>query len=139
MPQIIQPPDLAKARGYSNGLAYPAGQILFVAGQIGWDAECKLVSAAFAAQYDQALANVMSVVREAGAEATAVGRMTVYVTDKQAYLAVLKELGAIHKRHMGKHYPAMSLVEVKDLLEEGALVEIEATAVIPALVDAVAR
>lgn len=139
MPQIIQPPDLAKARGYSNGLAYPAGRILFVAGQIGWDVDCKLVSAGFSAQYDQALANVMSVVREAGADATSVGRMTVYVTDKKAYLAVLKELGAIHKRHMGKHYPAMSLVEVKDLLEEGALVEIEATAVIPALADAIAR
>lgn len=139
MPQIIQPPDLAKARGYSNGLVYPAGHILFVSGQIGWDAECRLVAATFAAQYDQALANVMSVVREAGADATSVGRMTVYVTDKKAYLAVLKELGASHKRHMGKHYPAMSLVEVKDLLEEGALVEIEATAVIPALVDAVAR
>ena len=127
----MNPDSLAPPRGYSNGMILTGGRVLFVAGQIGWTREAKLVASDLPAQFDQALANVMDVVREAGGAAEHVGRLTIYVTDKRAYLADTKAIGAAYRRHMGKHYPAMALVEVADLLEEGARVEIEATAVLP--------
>lgn len=130
MPKIVNPPSLAPPRGYSNGLVYPPGSLLFVAGQIGWDAEAKLVSPEFAAQFRQALRNVAAVIEEAGVDPEAVGRLTIYVTNKQQYLDDLPQIGAAYREIFGRHYPAMSLVQVADLLEEGALVEIEATAVI---------
>ncbi len=136
MAQVLSPESLAPGRGYSNGILYPPGQTLFIAGQIGWDRDCKLVSDSFADQFEQALANVMAVVAEAGGDATHIGRMTFYVTDKQAYLAALKAIGGSFRKHMGRHYPAMTLVEVQDLLEEGAQVEIEATAILPFRDDA---
>jgi enamine deaminase RidA (YjgF/YER057c/UK114 family) len=126
---IVNPPSLAAPRGYSNGLAYPAGRILFVAGQIGWRADGTF-EVGMAAQFGRALANVVEVVRAAGGEADAIGRLTIYVTDKRAYLEVTKEIGAAYRAHMGRHYPAMSLVQVAALLEDAALVEIEATAVL---------
>ena len=130
MPKIVTSPALAPPRGYSNGLLYPAGQLLFVAGQIGWNRESQLVSQEFAPQFRQALENVASVVESAGGTPESIGRLTIYVTDKQRYLGELKDIGVAYRAVFGRHYPAMSLVEVADLLEDGALVEIEATAVI---------
>ncbi len=126
----IQPEGWASPRGYSNG--YVVGGVLFVAGQIAWDPAQRLVGRGdFAAQFEQALANVRAVLDAAGCPPERVGRVTVYVTDKQAYLASLKAVGASWKAHLGRHWPAMALVQVADLLEEGAMVEIEATAVLP--------
>lgn len=104
---------------------------LFVAGQVGWDREMRFVSDDFAEQFVQALDNVLAVVREAGGTPEHIGRMTIYVTDKARYLAAAKAIGVAWRERMGKHYPAMALVEVKALLEDRALVEIEATAVLP--------
>lgn len=131
MPRVIQPESLASPRGYSNGLAYPTGETLFIAGQIGWDRDCKLISDRLSDQFDQALGNALDVVLEAGGKPEHVGRMTVYVTDKHEYLAATKAIGAAYRARMGKHYPAMSLVQVADLLEDGAKVEIELTAMLP--------
>lgn len=131
MTTVVNPSTLAPPRGYSNGLVLPPGRTLFVAGQIGWDAASKLVGPTMAAQFAQALRNVLDVVREAGGTPEHIGRFTIYVTDKRAYLSAAKEIGATYRELMGRHYPAMALVQVADLLEEGALVEIEATAVLP--------
>lgn len=133
MATVVDPDSLAPARGYSNGMILEGGRILFVAGQVGWDRDAKIVSSDFAAQFAQALRNVVDVVHEAGGAPEHVGRLTIYVTDKKAYIAAAKEIGRTYRELMGKHYPAMALVEVQDLLEEGALVEIEATAVLPTL------
>ena len=120
-------PGWVKPRGYSNG--YRAGNTVFVAGQIAWDAECRLVGAGdFAVQFRQAILNVRAVLDAEKVPVERVGRVTVYVTDKQAYLKNLPAVGAAWREALGKHYPAMSLVQVADLLEEGAMVEIEATA-----------
>jgi enamine deaminase RidA (YjgF/YER057c/UK114 family) len=106
--------------------------VLFVAGQVAWDAQGGLVGPGdFVAQFDRALANVRAVLDAAAVPPERVGRVTVYVTDKQAYLGATREVGAAWRRHLGRHYPAMSLVQVAALLEEGAMVEIEATAVLP--------
>ena len=129
-PIVVNPDTLAAPRGYSNGIAYPAGRILFVAGQIGWREDGSFAEG-MAAQFALALANVLDVVRAAGGEAQHVGRLTIYVTDKRAYLDATKAIGAAYREHMGRHYPAMSLVQVAALLEDRALVEIEATAVLP--------
>ena len=126
----IHPDGWKKASGYSNGIAVQgARELVFVAGQIAWDADQKLVGRGdFLAQFEQALANVVAVVREAGGEPAGLAQMTVYVTDKRAYLAGLKELGRIWREQVGPHYPSMALVQVADLLEEGAMVEIQAVA-----------
>lgn len=130
--QAINPESLGAPKGYSNGMLAPAGgRVLFVAGQIGWNAEQKLVSDRFADQFGQALRNVLTVVEHAGGRAEHIGRLTVYVTDKGEYLGALKDVGAAYRLHMGRHYPAMALVEVRALVEPGAKVEIEATAVVP--------
>jgi len=128
--RIIQPESLGKPRGYSNGILAPAGRILFVAGQIGWDRTRKLKEG-LTAQFGQAIQNILEVVREAGGSPENIGRMTIYIKDKSDYQKRTKEIGEQYQQRMGKHFPAMSLIIVKDLLEEGALVEIEATAVIP--------
>lgn len=129
----IQPEGWAAPRGYSNGmLVSGAARLLFVAGQIAWDAEQRLVGRAdFAAQFRQALENVAAVVAEAGGAPEHIVRLTIYVTDKQAYLASLAEVGAAYRATLGRHFPAMALVQVADLLEDGAQVEIEATAALP--------
>ncbi len=128
----INPADLGAPRGYSNGVLAPAGgRLLFVAGQIAWDEEQRLIGASFAEQFHRALANVLAVVREAGGEPADVARLTVYVTDREEYLGARQEIGAAYRALMGKHFPAMALVEVAALLEPKAKVEIEATAVIP--------
>ncbi len=129
----VQPAGWQAPKGYANGILVPAGtRLLFVAGQIAWSAEQELVGRDdFAAQFRQALANVVAVVGAAGGEPQHVARVVCYVTDKARYLAAVKEVGAAWRDVMGRHFPAMALVEVADLLEDGALVEIEATAALP--------
>ncbi|HKW44822.1 MAG TPA: RidA family protein [Candidatus Eremiobacteraceae bacterium] len=128
--RVLQPPELAPAKGYANGIACE-GTFVFVSGQIGWDAERRMVSGDFVAQVHQALRNIMAVLGEAGAAAAHIARMTWYITDKREYLAKQREIGVAYRDVMGRHFPAMSVVEVSGLIEEGAKVEIEATAVIP--------
>ncbi len=129
--QVVQPAGWARPRGYVNGIV-AEGRMLFVGGQVGWDptSETPRFPEGFAAQFDQALANVLAVVREAGGTPESIVRMTVYVTDKRAYIAAGKDIGAAWRKHLGKHFPAMALVQVADLLEDQALVEIETTAVL---------
>ncbi len=129
----IQPPGWAAPKGYSNGVLAPAGsRLLAVAGQIAWDAEQRLVGRGdFPLQFRTALANVVAVVRAAGGGPEHLLQLTIFVTDKGAYLACTHELGAAWKELVGRHYPAMALVEVADLLEEGAQVEIQALAALP--------
>jgi enamine deaminase RidA (YjgF/YER057c/UK114 family) len=102
-----------------------------VAGQVAMDGDGRVIAGDVAAQWARALENVLAVVGAAGGDATHIGRMTIFVTDKAEYMAARMALGAVWRRIMGSHYPAMTLVEVKGLVEEGAVVEIEATAVIP--------
>jgi enamine deaminase RidA (YjgF/YER057c/UK114 family) len=127
----IQPLGWARPRGYANGVL-AEGRLLFVAGQVGWDPKSSKPKfpKTFAAQFDQALSNVVDVVREAGGVPSDIARMTVYVTSKRDYTSALKQVGDAWKRRIGRHYPAMALVEVKGLLEPAAKVEIEATAVL---------
>jgi enamine deaminase RidA (YjgF/YER057c/UK114 family) len=129
--KVIQPPGWARPKGYANGLV-AEGRMLFVGGQIGWDptSETPRFPEGFAAQFEQALSNVLAVVRQAGGTPESIARMTVYVTDKHAYIAAAKDIGAAWRKLLGKHYPAMALVQVAALLEDRALVEIEATAVL---------
>ena len=130
---FINPESLGAPRGYANGiLANAGGKLLFVAGQIGWDERQALVSDAFVEQFDRALANVLAVVSAAGGTAENVARLAMYVTDKNEYLGHLREVGERYRTHMGKHFPAMVLVEVKSLLDDAAKVEIEAVAVLSA-------
>jgi enamine deaminase RidA (YjgF/YER057c/UK114 family) len=112
-------------------LAPAGGRLLFVAGQVAWGEGQRIVSEDFARQFSQALDNVMTVVRAAGGQPEHLVRFTVYVTDKREYVAAAKEVGAEYRRVMGKHFPAMALVEVSGLVEPGAKVEIEGTAVLP--------
>lgn len=129
--QILQPGGWASPRGYANGVA-AEGRIVFVAGQVGWNPEtCAFDSPDLVAQVDQALRNVLAVLREGGAGPQHVTRMTWYVTDREAYRANTREIGRAWRETFGRHYPAMSLVIVAGLLEPGARVEIEATAVVP--------
>jgi enamine deaminase RidA (YjgF/YER057c/UK114 family) len=106
------------------------GTLLFVAGQIGSNGTGRMVSSDFVAQFAQALDNVLAVVREAGGEPTSVARLTIYVTDKDLYRSRLQDVGRAYRDRMGRHYPAMALLETRSLLEDEALVEIEATAVL---------
>jgi enamine deaminase RidA (YjgF/YER057c/UK114 family) len=127
---ILQPENWAAPKGYANGIAAQGRQI-FIAGQIGWDAQGRLVSGDFVAQVEQALANIVQVLAQAGAEPRHIVRLTWYLTDKAEYLARQKEIGAAYRRTIGRQFPAMSAVVVAGLIEDGAKVEIEATAVIP--------
>ena len=126
----INPESLGAPRGYSNGVLIRGESTLFVAGQVGWDENQKIVPGGFVAQFERALRNVMTVVTAANGTPENVGRLAIYVTNKQEYLESLKEVGAAYRSVMGKHFPAMALVEVSALLEPGAKVEIEATAVL---------
>ena len=127
--QFINPKSLGRPRGYANGvLAPPGGALLFIAGQIAWDEEQRIVSADFVAQFERALANVLAVVREAGGTPEQIARLLIYVTDKEEYRARQKEVGACWRELMGRHFPAIALIEVKGLLEDDAKVEIEGIA-----------
>ena len=128
--KTVQPPGWPRPKGYANGML-AQGQLLFIAGQVGWDETETFLSERFSDQVEQALKNVVAVLTEAGALPEHITRMTWYVTDKQEYLAQSPAVGEAYRRVIGLHYPAMSLVEVAGLVEEGGKVEIEATAVIP--------
>lgn len=129
--KLINPASLGAPRGYSNGVLTDAGgRLLFVAGQVGWDKEQTIVSENFVEQFDRALANVVAVVSEAGGDPDQIARLVIYVTDKKEYKLSLREVGETYRARMGKHFPAMVLVEVKGLLEDKAKVEIEAVAVL---------
>ena len=126
----IQPPDWAEPKGYANGIV-AKGTLLFVGGQIGWNAHQKFESDDFLAQTRQALLNVAAVLKAGGAQPAHIARMTWYVVDRAEYLGSLKALGGVYREVMGKNFPAMTCVEVRGLMEERARVEIEVTAVLP--------
>lgn len=127
----INPQTLGQPRGFSNGiLTEPNGRLLFVAGQIGSDQANKIVSSDFVEQFDQALANILAVVGEAGGGPEQITRLTMYVTDRVEYITHRRSIGERYRARMGKHFPAMALLEVKGLLDPAAKIEIEATAVL---------
>ncbi len=127
---ILQPPGWPRPRGYANGVACRGRQI-YVSGMIGWDAEGRFHTDDFVGQARQALENIVAVLREAGAGPEHIVRMTWYVVDKREYLDAGRALGAAYREVLGRHYPAMSAVQVAGLMEDRARVEIEVTAVIP--------
>jgi enamine deaminase RidA (YjgF/YER057c/UK114 family) len=126
--RLVNPSELGAPLGYTNGVVSESGRLLFVAGQVGWDKGHKIVGPDFLAQFEQALDNFLVVVRQAGGRPESIVQMRIFVTDKKEYLARLKDLGVVWKARMGRHYPAMSLVQVSALLEDGAKIEIEGTA-----------
>lgn len=144
---IIQPEGWSPPRGYSNGVVAPAGRrLLAIAGQIGWDASCRIVRPArsaspsggeeeledaFVTQFRQALDNVAAIVRSAGGDVGDVMSLRLYVTDKRRYLNQARAIGAAYREIFGRHYPAMAAVQISALIEDEALVEIEALAAIP--------
>ena len=128
--RALLPENWPRPKGYSNGMVAD-GQIVFVAGQIGWTPDGVFKETSIAGQFRQTLDNTLAVLREAGAGPEHVARMVWFITDKRAYLASLAEIGAIWREKMGRHYPAMAVVEVKALIEDAALIEIETTAIIP--------
>jgi enamine deaminase RidA (YjgF/YER057c/UK114 family) len=130
--EMINPDALGAPRGYNNGVLTPAGgRILFIAGQTARDASGAIVEGGMVGQWSRALENVLAVLWAAGGEAEHIARMTVFVTDREAYLENLRPLGAAWRALMGKHFPAMAVVVVSALVDDGAVVEIEATAVLP--------
>jgi|SRR5215204_2979902 len=129
--KLINPESLGSPHGYSNGvLSEGSGRLLFIAGQIAWDQNQQITSADFVEQFDCALANVIAVVTEAGGTANDIARLVIYVTDKIEYRDRSTIVGERYRKHMGKHFPAMSLVEVKGLLDDSAKVEIEGIAIL---------
>ena len=128
--QILQPPGWARPKGFSNGIA-AGGRLVFIAGQVGWTGQGEWREKSFAGQFRQALANILAVLNEAGGRPEHIVRLTWYVLDKREYLAAVKEVGAAYRELMGRHYPAMAVVQVSGLVEDEARLEIEATAVIP--------
>ncbi|MBX3643434.1 MAG: RidA family protein [Rubrivivax sp.] len=130
--QVLMPEGWKPPIGYANGVAVDAGRIVFVAGQVGWNAEQVFESEELLPQFDQALANVLAVLAVAGGGPGHICRVTAYCCDKPAYLATRRELGAVWQRRMGRHYPAMSMIFVADLLDHPGKIELEATAVLPA-------
>ncbi|HVU70971.1 MAG TPA: RidA family protein [Ktedonobacteraceae bacterium] len=128
--RVLQPEGWMRPRGYANGIA-ASGRLVFISGQIGWDAQGRFQSSGFVAQARQALLNILSVLACAGGRAEHITRLTWYIVDKREYLACNKDLGLVYQEVMGEHYPAMTLVEVAGLLEDQARLEIEATAVVP--------
>ena len=129
--EIINPESLGAPKGWNNGLLAPKeGRLLFIAGQAGWEEESTGKPPGFADQFARALDKVLTVVRAAGGEAGDLARVTIYVTDLAAYRKSMEALGEGWRARMGRHYPAVALVEVTGLMDRGALVEIEATAVI---------
>lgn len=133
MIEFLQPPGWPRPSGYSNGVA-ARGKTVYTAGQVGWDSEKRFLSG-LPAQVEQALRNIVAVLAEAGARPEHLVRLTWFVTDRQDYIDRQREVGAAYRRVLGRHYPAMSLVQVAGLVEPQALVEIEATAVIPETKD----
>lgn len=132
-PRVVLPPGWPRPSGFSQALRVPAGrELVFVAGQVGWDVHGRFSSRDFLPQFEQALRNCVAVVEAAGGQASDIVRLTMFCTDRQDYLGRLAEVGAAYRRVMGRHYPAMSLVQVAALVEQDARIEIEATAAVPA-------
>ena len=130
--EIVNPESLGAPKGWSHGVLAPReGRLLFIAGMAGWSAGAEGEAPGFVVQFGRALDQVLTVVREAGGEPTDVARMTVYLTDLAEYRAQLRALGEAWRERFGRYYPAMAVLEVKGLVDRGARVEIEATAVIP--------
>ncbi|MEM5502737.1 MULTISPECIES: RidA family protein [Ahrensia] len=127
--QVIQPEGWLKARGYSNGIV-ASGKTLYVGGQIGWNAQQEFETNDFIGQMEQALRNIVDVVEAAGGKVTDLVRLTWYVIDKKEYVARQREVGEAYRRVLGKHFPSMTMVVVSALVEDAALIEIEATAVL---------
>jgi len=127
---VLLPEGWAPPIGYANGIEASGGRVVFVAGQVGWDAQQRFHSEDIAPQFDQALANVLAVLAVAGGKPQDICRMTAYCCDRPAYLEARKELGRIWRKRMGTHYPAMSMIFVSDLLDHPAKIELEATAVV---------
>ena len=130
MMQILKPPGWARPKGFSNGIS-AKGTLVFISGQIGWTGEGKWEAQDFAGQFRQTLKNIIEVLAQAGGRPQHIVRLTWYVLDKNEYLKSLKEVGAHYRELMGKHYPAMAVLQVGGLVEGGARLEIEATAVVP--------
>ncbi len=129
--RVLHPKGWKPSIGYANGILAPAGRVLFIAGQVGWDTEERFHSEELVPQFEQALQNILAILAEAGGVASDICRMTAFCIDKPAYLKGRRELGRIWKRLIGEHYPAMSMIFVADLLDTPAKIELEATAVIP--------
>jgi enamine deaminase RidA (YjgF/YER057c/UK114 family) len=128
-PRTIHPEGWAPALGYANGMLMADGT-LHIGGQIGWDENKQFVEGGFIPQMEQALTNIVAIVRAAGGDVDDIGRLTWYVTDKAEYLAKQREVGEVYRRVMGRHFPAMSMLIIRELVEDEAMVEIEATAYI---------
>jgi enamine deaminase RidA (YjgF/YER057c/UK114 family) len=129
--ETINPPGWKRPKGYANAIVLPRGRPLFIAGMVGWDVNEQFVSDDFAGQFRQALLNIKTCVEAAGSRVDCIGRMTIFVTDRREYQAGLAACGEAWREVMGRHYPAMALLEVKSLLDGAAKVEIEATGVVP--------
>ena len=129
--EFLHPREWKKPKGFANGIV-AEGRTVFLAGQVGWNSEQRFDSQDFVAQVRQALANIVTLVREAGGDVEHITRLTWFVVDKREYLSRLSELGQAYRAVLGKHFPAMTLVQVVALVEDEARVEIEATAVVPA-------
>ena len=129
--EVLLPPGWAPPIGYANGIAAKPGRIVFIAGQVGWDAQQRFHSEDIAPQFEQALKNVLEVLAQAGGRAEHICRITAFCCDKPAYLAARPQLGRIWRERMGKHVPAMSMIFVSDLLDNPGKIELEATAVGP--------
>ena len=130
--QVLHPPGWLAPIGYANGISVGAGRIVFVAGQVGWDANQNFQSEELVPQFEQALKNILAILAQAGGNPSHICRLTAFCIDKPAYLAGRRELGRIWKSLIGKHFPAMSMIFVADLLDAPAKIELEATAVISA-------
>ena len=128
--EFLQPANWPRPKGYANGVA-ATGRMVYVSGMVGWDADGTFRTDDFAGQARQALANVVAVLAEAGARPEHIVRMTWYVTDKREYVAAYPAIGVAYREVIGRHFPAMTAVEVRALIEDRAKVEIEATAVVP--------
>jgi enamine deaminase RidA (YjgF/YER057c/UK114 family) len=130
MMQVLQPPDWARAKGFSNGIA-TSGKLVFIAGQVGWTGQGEWKEKSFAGQFRQTIQNILDVLAQARGKPEHIVRLTWYVLDRDEYLASLKEVGAAYRELMGKHYPTMAVVQVSGLVERNARLEIEAPAVVP--------
>ena len=128
--RVLQPPNWPRPKGYANGVA-AKGSMVFVSGIVGWNAQGEFASHDFVAQVRQALLNIVEILEQARAKPEHIARMTWYVLDKNEYMASAKEMGAAYREIIGRHYPAMTVVEVSGLVEAKARVEIEVTAVVP--------
>ena len=129
--EFLQPPGWERPAGYSNGVAVGAGRLVFVSGQIGWNAQKQFEATDLVGQTRQALQNALAVLAEAGGRPDQIVRMTWYLVDKRDYMAQAHVIGRVYRELVGPHYPAMTAVEVRALIEDEALVEIEITAVLP--------